>query len=193
MKIKENYKYYIDEYKTFNEFVNELLIKIKDKKIKSFVSLCGLYWTEQLDFAEKVYDTDAENYIIFEDDTVLKFQYNWFSMIDIELTHKDCFKKTELESLKDLENFDLDCYGTTIVDYELNRFCDEYIIEPSSDTIRPEGGDYFKEIIFHLSNGKKLCICAENAESDGYCNIWLENNSLKGVFNGQPHKAWWND
>ena len=193
MKIRENYKYYIDEYNTFNEYIKELLLIIKDKTIKAFVSSSGLSWTEQLDFASKVYDTDDENYLIFDDDTILKFNYNWFSMIDIELTSKECLRKTELESLKDIENFELDCYGTTIIDYELNRFSDEYIIEPSSDTIRPEGGDYFKEIIFHLSNGKKLCICAENAESDGYCNIWLEDNNLKGVFNGQPHKAWWND
>lgn len=193
MKIKENHKYYIDEYKTFNEYIKEVLEKIKDKKIKSFVSLSGLYWTEQLDFAEKVYDTDAENYLIFDDDTILKFNYNCFSMIYIELTNKGYLSKTEIEDLKDAENFEMDCYGTTIVDYELNRFNDEYIIEPSSDTVRPEGGDYFKEIIFHLSNRKKLCICAENAESDGYCNIWLENNNLKGIFNGQPHKAWWNE
>lgn len=194
MKIRKNHKYYIDEYKTLNEFIKTFLILVKDKKIKSFIPFSSLSWNEKLSFANKVYDTDDVNYLIFDDNTVLKFDYNWFSMIDIEVSVLNSLRETEIEKLKARENeqFDFDCYGETIVDYELNSFSDEYIIEPSSDTIRPEGGDYFKEIIFHLSNGKKICICAKNAESDGYCNIWMENNNLKGVFNGQSHKTWWN-
>ena len=93
--------------------------------------------------------------------------------------------------IKDANLFDFDCYGEYIVDYELNRFSDEYIIDPVYDTTRPDGGDYFKEIIFHLSNKKKICICAENAEADGYCDIWMENNDMYGVFNGESHKTWW--
>lgn len=192
MKIKQNNKYYIDEYMTFNEFIKEFLTIIKRKKIKAFVSSSGLSWSTHQDFASKVYDTDDANYLIFEDDIVLKFNYNWFSMIDIELTELNSLSDSELEVIKKGDNFDFDCYGETIIDYELNRFSDEYIIEPSSDTTRPEGGDYFKELIFHLSNSKKICICPENAETDGYCNIWMEDNNLKGIFNGEPHKAWWN-
>lgn len=192
MKIMQNHKYYIDEYKTFNEYLKEFLNIIKDKKIKSFIPMSSLSWSENYDFASKVYSTDLPNYLIFEDDTVLKFDYNWFSMIDIEITNLKCLRDSEIEAIKSGDNFDLDCYGETIKDFELNKFSDEYIIEPSSDTIRPDGGDYFKEIIFHLSNGKKICICAENAESDGYCNLWMEENNLKGLFNGQSHIAWWN-
>lgn len=194
MTIRRNHKYYIDEYKTFNEYLKEFMNIVKDKKIKSFIPFSGLSWTTHSKFADKVYDTDDVNYLIFDDNTILKFNYNWFSMIDIELTQLDSLREAEIKGLEERkdEQFDFDCYGETIVDFELNRFNDEYIIEPSSDTIRPEVGDYFKEIIFHLSNGKKICICAENAEFDGYCDIWLENNSSKGVFNGAPHKAWWN-
>ena len=50
----------------------------------------------------------------------------------------------------------------------------KYEINPSSGTVRPDGGDYFKKITFNLSNIKKLCICAEDSETDGYCNIWTE-------------------
>lgn len=187
MEIKINQKYYIDEYTTMNKFLKEFLLLIKNKKIKSFVSLCALCWSEHFDFANKVYDTDETNYLIFEDDMVLKFDYNWFSMIDIEMTKFENLREFEQEELTSSTNFEMDCYGETIVEYELNKFNDEYCINPSDGTTRPAGGDYFKELIFHLSNGKKICICAENADSDGYCNIWMENNNLKGVFNGQPH------
>lgn len=192
MKIKEDNKYYIDEYKTFNEYLKEFLVIIKDKKIKSFISMSGLSWSENYDFASKVYDTDQPNYLIFDDDTVLKFDYNCFSMIDIKITSLKSLRDSEIEAITNGDNFEFDCYGESIIDFELNKFSDEYIIEPSSDTIRPDGGDYFKEIIFHLSNDKKICICAENAESDGYCDIWMENDNLKGIFHGNSHIAWWN-
>lgn len=191
MKIIQGRNYYIDEYNTFNKYIKEFLSIIKDKKIKSFIPMSGLSWTEHKSFASKVYDTDQFNYLVFDDDIVLKFDYNWFSMIDIEVTNLKDLTASELEVIQTGENFDFDCYGETIIDYELNRFSDEYIIEPSSNKTRPDGGDYFKEIIFHLSNDKKICICPENAESDGYCNIWMENNNLKGIFNGEEHKVWW--
>ena len=191
MKIREDHKYYIDEYKTFNEFIKEFVFLVKDKKIKKFIPSSGLSWCKR-DYSDKIYDTDMPNYLMFEDNTILVFDYNVFSMIDILYTSYECLNKNQKEIIDNQESFEIDCYGETIVDYELNKFSDEYIIEPSGDTIRPEGGDYFKELIFHLSNNKKICICAENAETDGYCNIWMENDNLRGVFNGDPHKAWWN-
>lgn len=192
MKIVEDREYYIDEYSTFNEFLKSFLELIKNKKIKKFISSSALSWSTHYDFASKVYDTDLPNYLIFEDDMVLKFDYNFFSMIYIKYTHIKCLRDSEQKDIERDDNFEIDCYGKTIIDYELNKFSDEYIIEPSADITRPEGGDYFKEIIFHLDNNKKICICAENAETDGYCNIWMEENNFKGIFNGEPHKAWWN-
>lgn len=191
MKIIEDHKYYIDEYKTFNEYIKEFIIMIRDKNIIKFIPTSGLVWRQRA-YSDKVYDTDLPNYLVFEDNTILVFDYNVFSMIDIKLTSYECLNKDEKEIIDNQESFDFDCYGETIVDYELNRFEDEYIIEPSGDTIRPAGGDYFKELIFHLSNSKKICICAENAETDGYCDIWMENDNLREIFNGEPHKAWWN-
>ena len=140
---------------------------LKNKKIKAFIPTGTLLWFENNKFTDKIYVTDEPNYLIFDDDMVLIFNYNCFSMIDI------------------------DCYDVSIVDYELNKFTDEYIINPSTDETRPVGGNYFKEIIFHLSNEKKICICAEDAESDGYCDIWMENNNLKEIFYGQLHEVWW--
>ena len=64
---------------------------------------------------------------------------------------------------------------TKIVDYELESFHDEYEINPASGETRPEGGDYFKQISFILDDDNKLCICAEDSEVDGYCDVWVEH------------------
>lgn len=187
-----NRKYFIDEFTTFDIFLNEFLKLVKDSRIKSFIPMSGLSWSENCNYAAKLYDTDQPNYLIFENNIVLIFDYNFFSMINIEITNFSDLSKSVKTAVKTSDKFDFDCYNETIIDYELNRFSDEYIIDPSSDEVRPNGGDYFKEIVFHLSNNKKLCICAQNGESDGYCDIWMENDNLKGIFHGNPHIAWWN-
>lgn len=193
MKIRPDWPYYIDEYKTLKIFLEKILKQVKNNKIIKIVSNSGISWSKSYDFSDNVYTTENFNYIVFDDESVIKFRYNFFSIIDIWFTSIKYLKDEEIEVINNSDLLlELDCVEQKIVDLEINRFEDEYIIEPSSDTIRPAGGDYFKEIIFHLSNNKKLCICAENAESDGYCNIWIENNNLKGVFNGQNHIAWWN-
>ncbi len=191
MNIEFNHEYYFDEYKEFNEFIKSFISIVRDKKIKSFIPFSGLTWSELCSFTDKLYMTDDFNYLIFDDGTTLIFEYNFFSMISIKVTHISELADKEKETPKVVGSFDFDCYGSSIVDYELNSFHDEYIINPSTGETRPSGGDYFKELILHLSNGKKICICAENAESDGYCDIWMENNSLKGIFNGLSHKVWW--
>ena len=61
MKIIQGRNYYIDEYNTFNKYIKEFLSIIKDKKIKSFIPMSGLSWTEHKSFASKVYDTDQFN------------------------------------------------------------------------------------------------------------------------------------
>ena len=188
MKIKRTYDYYFDEYNSFNEFLKEFLRIIKDKNIKLFISTGALLWFENNKFTDKIYVTDEPNYLIFDDDTVLIFNYNLFSMIDIKVSN---LKDLSISEIKNKNNFDFDCYDVSIVEYELNKFTDEYIINPATDETRSAGGSYFKEIIFHLSNEKKICICAEDAESDGYCDIWMENNNLKEIFNDQLHEVWW--
>ena len=187
-------KYYFTEYKTFNKFLKQFIKVIKNKKIIGLYSNDGLFFNENKKFTDRIYTTDDINYILFDDGTILKFEYNFFSMMYISYTKKSYLYEKELEIFK-LDNLELvlDCKGACIVDYELESFNDEYIINPSDDTIRPQGGDYFKEIVFHLDNNKKLCICAENGEFDGECDIWLEENRLKEIFNGQVHHTWWYD
>lgn len=192
MELRKDHDYYITDYKQINEYMIEFMKIVKDKKIVKFISSSGLSWNGRPEPRGKVYDTDAPNYLIFEDNTVLKFDYRWFSLINIKLTKIECLNNREKEMFNDSDFLlDMDCYNCTIVDYELNCFADEYIINPSNDQTRPEGGDYFKEIIFHLDNKKKICICPQNAETDGYCDIWMEDNDNRNEFNGEEHKVWW--
>ena len=102
-----------------------------------------------------MYSTDDDNYIMFENNMVLKFSYKFFSII--YMSYMDIKEVTENANFI----LDLDIKNTKIIDYELERFNDAYIINPSEDSMRLEGGDYFKEIVFHLNNNKKLCIYAE--------------------------------
>ena len=80
----------------------------------------------------------------------------------------------EREYNNDKFKLDLDLENTRIESFNIERFSEEYEINPSSVTLRPAGGDYFKRITLKLSNGKELCICAEDSETDGYCDIWVK-------------------
>lgn len=196
MEIMKNHEYYIDEFKTLKIFIEKLFNEIKNKKIEYIYTLGGTTGGVVKEYS--AYDASDYVYVVFDDDSVIKFQYNFFSMMYITYTDLDSLREEEKMNLSDdrevlLCKLNLEYDKSKIVDYEIEQFSDEYIIEPSSDMTRPEGGDYFKEIIFHLDNDKKLCICAQNAEFDGYCDVWVENNSLKGIFNGQSHTVWWKD
>lgn len=192
MKIIKDHRYYIDEYKTLKNFIDSLIELLNNKKIKGiFAQSKNSFKTK---FTDRVYSICDYNYIVFDDNTVIKFKYNFFSMMYVYYTDTKLLRNEDLQIINDeVCKLELDYSNSYIIDYEIERFLDEYIINPRDDVTRPEGGDYFKEIIFHLSNNKKLCICAENAEFDGYCDIWIENDNLKGIYNSASHKVWWKD
>ena len=64
----------------------------------------------------------------------------------------------------------------TIVDIEVERFSHAFECEPSSGAIRPDGGDYFSEIVLTFRNGRKLFIRGSDAANDGYTEIWVKMN-----------------
>lgn len=181
MKIELNKEYFFEEATPFNEYLDSFLKKIKDVKIKYILSNNATFWTTDYEYTDKIYSTDDDNYIVFKNNMALKFSYKFFSIIYISYI--------DVKNINYNGNFilGLDVKDTKIIDYELERFNDAYITNPSEESTRPEGGDYFKEIVFHLNNNKKLCICARNAESDGYCDIWVENNTIRGIYNGESH------
>ena len=194
MKIIKDHRYYIDEYKTLKNFLDGLIELLNNKKIKGIFSQDAITYSSYAKFTDKIYSLIDYNFIVFDDDTVIKSEYNFFSMLYVYYTDIKCLWDEDLEIIKnEAFKLELDYSNSSIIDYEIEIFSDEYIINPRDDATRPEGGDYFKEIIFHLSNNKKLCICAENAEFDGYCDVWIENDNLKGIYNSDSHKVWWKD
>ena len=64
--------------------------------------------------------------------------------------------------------------GRKLVDFEIIKFSEEYEINPSTEETRPAGGDYYREIIFKLDNGKTLTIVAQDSLSDGYMDIFIK-------------------
>ncbi len=62
----------------------------------------------------------------------------------------------------------------TIAGIEVERFSEAFECEPSSGAVRPAGGDYFSTIRLVFRNGRKLCICGDDAEADGYTVVWAE-------------------
>lgn len=62
-----------------------------------------------------------------------------------------------------------------VKDIRILRFNSEFEINSSTGETRPDGGDYFSELIIDLHNDIKLHIGAEDAIVDGYMDVWFEN------------------
>ena len=61
--------------------------------------------------------------------------------------------------------------GEPIRKIKIGRFSREFEINASTGETRPQGGDYFGEILITLDSGRVLRIVAEDAEFDGYMDI----------------------
>lgn len=59
-----------------------------------------------------------------------------------------------------------------ISDISIERFSKAFEINPVTEEMRPEGGDYFKTITVYLENGKKFYISGMSADYDGYVSVW---------------------
>ena len=165
-------EYYITNYNELNEYLKFIINDDSDKQIKYIYTNSSLNWRETENGKE--YSTFPELFIVFDNDAVLRINYNFYSLMYVRYMWIQNLNIQEKEFDNDSFKLDLDVKNARIEDFEIERFSEEYEINPSSGTVRPDGGDYFKKITFNLSNGKKLCICAEDSETDGYCDIWIE-------------------
>lgn len=59
-----------------------------------------------------------------------------------------------------------------ITDIEIARFSHAFEINPCTEEMRPEGGDYFSTITVHLDNGEHFYISGMSAAYDGYMSLW---------------------
>ena len=165
-------EYYLTNYNELNEYLKFIINDDSDKQIKYIFTNDSLNWRETDNGKE--YSIFPELFIVFDNDAVLRINYNFYSLMYVRYMWIQNLNIQEKEYDNDNFKLDLDVKNARIEDFEIERFSEEYEINPSSGTVRPDGGDYFKKITFNLSNGKKLCICAEDSETDGYCDIWIE-------------------
>ena len=165
-------EYYLTNYNELNEYLKFMINDDSNKQIKYIFTNDSLNWRETENGKE--YSIFPELFIVFDNDAVVRINYNFYSLMYVRYMWIQNLNIQEKEFDNDNFKLDLDVKDTRIEDFEIERFSEEYEINPSSGTVRPDGGDYFKKITFNLSNGKKLCICAEDSETDGYCDIWTE-------------------
>ena len=165
-------EYYLTNYNELNEYLKFMINDDSNKQIKYIFTNDSLNWRETENGKE--YSIFPELFIVFDNDAVVRINYNFYSSMYVRYMWIQNLNIQEKEFDNDNFKLDLDVKDTRIEDFEIERFSEEYEINPSSGTVRPDGGDYFKKITFNLSNGKKLCICAEDSETDGYCDIWTE-------------------
>lgn len=171
-KFEFDQKYYLTNFSEIDEYLKYMINDDENKQIKYIFTNGSLSWSDLNN--SKKYELDTEIYIVFGNDSVLKISYNFYSLMYVRYMWIQNLNMQEKEFNNDNFKLDLDVANARIEDFEIERFTEEYEINPAVGTVRPGGGDYFKKITLNLSNGKKLCICAEDTIFDGYCDIWTE-------------------
>ncbi len=166
--IEKNKEYYFDNFNELSNFLFEILKLIKNKEILEIVSNAPLF-----SIIDNGNSLDGKVIIKFKDNTALEVSYLWWSKIRIKYINN---YKSYSKYLNEFIIDNINIKDKKIVSFALECFCDEYEINPSTGETRPEGGNYFREIIFYLDNYEKLNICAEDTIMDGYCDIWMDIN-----------------
>lgn len=172
IKYKFGQEYYLTTHRELNEYLEYVINDDKNKQIKYIFTNGPLLWNETN--KGNVYELDTEIFIVFNNDSVLKINYLFYSLMYAKYMWIQNLYPNDKKCNNDNFKLEFDIANLRIVGYEIEKFSEEYETNPSEGTVRPEGGDYFKQITLELSNGRKLCICAIDAEVDGYCNIWIE-------------------
>jgi len=114
------------------------------------------------------------DYLFLSSITIHTFSKETFkSDISLNFLYKDtcCSRNLRFAIMLD-EEFPL--YDFRIEDISVDKFSHKFEINSSTGETRPEGGDYFSVIKFHMENEKKLCICAADAICDGWVDAWIE-------------------
>lgn len=166
--------------KTETEFVLKCIYeKIWNKKIIKVFDLYGdiFDWNKK---DNSYVCTDDDVYIMFEDNTCLIIGLTDRSSAWIKYV---ILSKEELEkynTINDMFKFNnVDFEYDSIIGFEVNSFSNEFDKWISNGNTSnmitiPAGGDYFDKIKIILKNNTKICLQAEDAISDGYCDIWIE-------------------
>lgn len=159
-------EYFITNYSELVDYLNFFINYDREKKIKYIFTNGSSNRTGKM--------LDTEIFIAFDNDTILKIDYKFYSLMYVRYMWTQSLNEKEYNSNNYI--LDLDVSNVKIENFEIEQFTGEYEINPSEGTLRPDNTLYFRKVVFKLSNEKNLCICAEDTQNDGYCDIWVESN-----------------
>lgn len=117
---------------------------------------------------------------MFEDNTCLIIGLTDRSSAWIKYVTLSKEEPEKYNTINDMFKFNnVDFEYDSIIGFEVNSFSkefDKWISNGNTSNMItiPAGGDYFDKIKILLKNNTKICLQAEDAISDGYCDIWIE-------------------
>ena len=108
-------------------FLEEMLKKLKNVKIKSIFALTSPFWNTHKGY--RSYDSDTEVYILFENDMCMIIEYYFIDSLEIELRlmtseEKEKYSKVKRRVAKDIKKLS----GVTIAVAPLSPFLRTFFI-----------------------------------------------------------------
>ncbi len=173
------------------KYFDSILENLKQLKITAISTFCPMSWNHQSGY--RIYSTDTNVYILFENESCLVIAYPFIDALDVEfrkitsleknhykLQEKDCFNT--IDDISDLytgkvyqmENCNLEYGSITSVSFRPVTKKYSKWIDGDTAFVSPTAETY-DEIKFSMSNGKSFVICPDDAEADGYTLFWSED------------------
>ena len=174
-------KYHFKEATPFIAFIEKYKSQIIGNTLNK---LHTLYWPEPN------WRTMSDETVILEIGNVcVSIDYFIPSDIEIRVGSKNLFEADKYYSeVMNLRNTFIDYFGEefgrgikkelienrVIEAIEIERFSEAFEINPCTEEIRPDGGDYFSTIRVRLDSNVTLCFCGAESICDGYIYVWCE-------------------
>lgn len=174
------------------DYFQAVMNNLQKSRIKTVFTLSAVSWNHNK--CHRIYDTDTEVYVLFENDDCLVIDYRFIDGLDIQFR-----KLTEAEQIEYDRAKVKDFFNTVndIYDYRENRIrrtetCEmeygtiqnislrsvtreyEKWIDNDIDFVSPTE-ETFDEISFTMNNGNGFVIMPCEASGDGYTLVWSED------------------
>ena len=174
------------------KYFDSIIDDLRQSKIKAIFTLSPMSWDNHSGY--RTYFTDAEVYILLENEYCLVVDYFFVDELDVRFRKLTSLEKEEYEKMGEKDFFHSvnnicdfqtnrvykteTCsleYGS-IVDISLRSVTSDYYkwLDKGLDLVSPTE-ETFDEIKFTMSSGKSFIICADDAEEDGYALLWSED------------------
>lgn len=174
------------------KYFESIMDELKSSKIKAVFSFCSGYISYPRGL--KTSHTDAELYVLFENEKCLVFNYLFLDELELQFRRLTAIEETSYQQLYEKDIFNPPSNkDMVLLDFRsqadangLEYGCIEKI------TLRPVTGKYtkwidgdigyvdpteetFSEIKFYMDNEKSFSICADDADADGWIMAWSED------------------